>query len=238
MNIEIKQMQETSFLDWDGKVVAVLYVPNCNFRCPFCHNWQLIEEPEKYESVPFDKIEKYLTGRGYRDFIDGVCITGGEPTLYSDLPEYLARIKELGMMVKLDTNGSNPDMLERLIADKLVDYVAMDIKGPLDERYGEAAGVEVDLEKIRASINILMGAGIGYEFRTTVVPTLMDDVAFEDMVRELEGAEKYVIQQFVPDNSYDVSFREMTPYGREEFNHMVMEGSQYVKSLIVRGNVH
>ena len=116
MDVEIKQMLETSFIDWDGKVVAVLYVPDCNFRCPFCHNWQLFEEPEKFDNIPFEKIEKYLTGRGYKDFIDGVCVTGGEPTLYSGLPKFLKKIKDLNMPVKLDTNGSNPKMLAKLDA--------------------------------------------------------------------------------------------------------------------------
>ena len=237
MDVEIKQMLETSFLDWDGKIVAVLYVPDCNFRCPFCHNWKLFEEPEEYETVPFEKIEKYLTGRGYKDFIDGVCVTGGEPTLYSGLPKFLKKIKALKMLVKLDTNGSNPEMLASLIEEKLVDYVAMDIKAPFDERYDEASGVKVDMDNIRESIRILMKSGIEYEFRTTIVPTLLDDIGFEEMMKELEGAEKYVLQQFVSKNCYSERFREIKPYGREEFNHMVMIGGTFVNNLVVRGNI-
>ena len=235
MNIEVKQMLETSFLDWDGKVVTVLYVPKCNFRCPYCHNWQLFETPEKFETVEFKKIKDYLVD--YKDFIDGVCVTGGEPTLYPDLPDFLAKLKELGMEIKLDTNGSDPEMLERLIKDGLVDYVAMDVKGPFDERYDKASGVKVDLKKIKKSIGVLMNSGIRYEFRTTIVPTLIDDEGFEELIKVLEGAEKYVIQQFVPHNSYSEEMAKMKPYGREEFNHMVMAGSPFVKNLMVRGNV-
>src|SRR5690554_4050368 len=116
---------KTSLLDWDGHVVASIYLPECNFRCPFCHNRDVVLDPESYDEVPWDEIEEFILE--HNDFLDGVVVTGGEPTLHDDLPDLLRRIKSLGVKVKLDTNGSNPDMLKDLIDAGLVDYVAMDI---------------------------------------------------------------------------------------------------------------
>jgi pyruvate formate lyase activating enzyme len=195
--LEIKGFLDVSFVDWDGKVSSVIFLPNCNFRCPFCHNVNLVLHPENLEPIPFEHIEGQL--RKQKDWIDGVCITGGEPTLHTDLPDLCSRLKKMGFSVKLDTNGTNPTMLKELVERRLVDYVAMDIKAPLTiEKYGEATGVKAEetLERVKESIELLLESNIDYEFRTTVVPGIhnMDDL--EQICRSVQRCKKYVLQKF------------------------------------------
>lgn len=235
MSLEIKGFIESSFLDWDGKVVSTLYVACCNFRCPFCHNSGLIEDPAQYETIPHERIEQFLRER--KDFIDGICLTGGEPCLHKrkGLYEFLRRIKELGFRVKFDTNGADPDCLRDIINLKLVDYVAMDIKGPLDERYHKLSGIRTDIEKIKESIRLIMGSGLDHEFRTTLVPTLLDEKDIQDIARALSGAKKFVIQQFVPDHAWDKSLRAVKPFPREKINVMVGAAKEFVANTLARG---
>ena len=195
--MDIKGFLDVSFVDWDGKVCSVIFLSNCNFRCPFCHNVNLVLRPEKLETVPFKIIENNL--KRQKDWIDGVCITGGEPTLHSTLPELCIKIKKMGFLVKMDTNGTNPTMLKELIDSKLVDYVAMDIKAPLTlEKYSKATDVNTEelLENAKKSIQILIESNIDYEFRTTVVPTIhsVDDV--KQICQGIQGCKKYVLQEF------------------------------------------
>lgn len=234
MQIEIKGMIESSFLDWDGKIVSTLYVPNCNFRCPFCHNWELIMHPEKFNAKLFEEIKAFLTQN--RDFIDGICLTGGEPALYSDLIEYLKKIKDLGMMVKLDTNGSVPKMIENVFDHDIISYIAMDIKAPLEPMaYNRLAGAKVKLENIKHTIDLIMNSGVDYEFRTTVVPTMLDDNDILEIARSIEGAKKYVLQQFVPEHTFSEDLRTITPYNKDKIDAMINAGSKYVKKMIARG---
>ena len=229
----IHGITETSFLDWDGKIVTVLYTAKCNFKCPFCHNWQLMEEPDRYPERDWKKIREYL--EGHDDFIDGVCITGGEPLMEKGPEDLLREVKDMGMLVKLDTNGTIPEKLKDLIGKDLIDYIAMDVKMPLDERYSKAAGVEPDLEKLKESINLIMNSGLGYEFRTTVVPTIHEKEDVADIARLLKGAEKYVIQQFNPKNSWDPALREIRPYSNEEILEMADACAEYLEKVIIRG---
>jgi pyruvate formate lyase activating enzyme len=195
--LDIKGFLDVSFVDWDGKVCSVIFLSKCNFRCPFCHNVNLVLYPETLETIPFEIIEKNL--KRQKDWIDGVCITGGEPTLNSTLPDLCSKIKKMGFLVKLDTNGTNPTMLKELVDSKLVDYIAMDIKAPLTlEKYSKATDVNTEklLENVKTSIQILKESNIDYEFRTTVVPTLhkVDDV--KQICQSLQGCKKYVLQEF------------------------------------------
>jgi pyruvate formate lyase activating enzyme len=195
--LEIKGFLDVSFVDWDGKVSSVIFLPNCNFRCPFCHNVNLVLNPENLESIPFEHVEGLL--RKQKGWIDGVCITGGEPTLHSDLPDLCSRLKKMGFSVKLDTNGTNPTMLKELVDRKLVNYVALDIKAPLTiEKYGEAAGVKAEemLERVKESIELLLESDIDYEFRTTVVPDIHDMDDIEQISRSVRRCKKYVLQKF------------------------------------------
>jgi pyruvate formate lyase activating enzyme len=195
--LDIKGFLDISFVDWDGKISSVLFLPSCNFRCPFCHNINLVLYHEKMETIPFEYIENQL--KNQKGWADGVCITGGEPTLHNNLTELCSRIKKLGFMVKLDTNGTNPTMLKELLDQKLVDYVAMDIKAPLtNENYSIATGVNTVelLENVKQSIQILMESEIDYEFRTTVVPSIHTLEDIKKVCRSLKGCRKYVLQKF------------------------------------------
>ena len=184
-------------MDWDGKISSVIFLPNCNFRCPFCHNVNLVLNPEKLETIPFEYLENQL--KKQKGWTDGVCITGGEPTIHSSLPELCSRIKSMGFLVKLDTNGTNPTMLKELMDRKLLDYVALDIKAPLTvKKYSKATGVNVEslLENVKESIQLLLESSIDYEFRTTVVPTIHDLDDIKQVCRSLKGCKKYVLQKF------------------------------------------
>jgi pyruvate formate lyase activating enzyme len=230
---DIRGFLETSFLDWDGKITSVIFVPGCNFRCPFCHNNLLINNPDSLKKISVEEIESFIKER--QDFIDGVVITGGEPTLYQWLPDLCKRFKDLGLLVKLDTNGTNPKMLSELIKSKLVDYVAMDYKGPLDERYDQSSGVKTDLGKIKESLDLIIGSGIDHEFRITVVPTLHHKETIVDMVKSIAGAKKIVLQQFVNKETLDKRFESVKPYEADELQSFAEAGRVYAPNIIVRG---
>ena len=195
--MDVKGFVDISFVDWDSKISTVLFLPTCNFRCPFCHNVNLVLYSEKMDTIPFGYIEDQL--KREKGWADGVCITGGEPTLQGDLPELCSKIKKMGFMVKLDTNGTNSIMLKELMDMKLVDYVAMDIKAPLNiEKYSKATGVNAEklLENVKESIRHLMESGIDYEFRTTVVPSIHSLEDIKQVCISLKGCRKYVLQKF------------------------------------------
>jgi len=228
--IDIRGFIETSFLDWDGKITSVVFVPNCDFRCPFCRNSSLIKKIESLPPLDSAVIDEFLSSR--QKFIDGVVITGGEPTLQPDLPGYIDHIKSMGFLVKLDTNGSNPKMLGELISRNQLDYVAMDIKAPLDERYYKVAAANVDLNKIKESIKILIDSGIEYEFRTTVCPAFHNEKDIEDIARVISGAKRYVLQQFVPKDTLDPEFEKIKPYTKEQLTEIAKTANKYVKTRL------
>src|SRR4030043_620779 len=165
--IEIKGFLETSFLDWPGKLCSVLFLPYCNFRCPYCHNHPLVFHPEQYATISLEDILSRL--HSLKNWIDGVCLTGGEPTLHADLPSLIQEIRRHGFLVKLDTNGSNPAMLENLINAREIDFVSMDVKAPLDSfSYHRLTGLSIDINAILRSIEILKRGEVEHEFRMTV----------------------------------------------------------------------
>jgi len=231
----IAGFNRTSLLDWDGYVTAVIFLPSCNLRCPFCHNRELVLTPEAYEEVPLDFVEDYI--RDNREFLDGVVITGGEPTIHHDLPELIKRMKALGMKVKLDTNGTNPEMLKDLIDAGLLDFVAMDLKAPMDESYDDLAGTKVDLEKIKRSINIIMGSGIDYEFRTTMVPVLLKPEDYERMAAYIGTARKFVLQHFSPRNTIDPNLSVIKPLDDAKVRAIAERCKPYVRRLVIRGGM-
>jgi len=206
--MEIKGFIETSFVDWPGKICAVLFLPSCNLRCPFCHNHELILQPEQFLSFPWDYVQKRLSA--LRGWLDGVCITGGEPTLHHDLPELLDQVHCLGLSVKLDTNGTRPDMLKFLISQKLIDYLAMDIKGPLDqELYRQCTGVQISMAEIKKSMDFIFSGQVLGEFRTTVVPEWHTPVVLAQMGLELKQAPKWTQQEFNPAQALDPLLRSL-----------------------------
>ncbi len=233
--LEIKGFVETSLCDWDGCISSVVFLPRCNFRCPFCQNGELILDWNELATVDLDTVAGYLTS--HSEWIDGVVITGGEPTIWDDLARLAGRFKELGMGVKLDTNGSRPEAVRELIRLGLVDYLAMDIKAPLDERYHEAAGVKVPLEKIRESIEIISGFGDAYEFRTTLVPGLVGEEEIRLIGEAVEGAKRLVLQRFVPENSLDNRFRRAVPFQDSFVTHLLEIAGSHVETCFYRGKI-
>jgi len=226
---------KSSLLDWDGRVTAVIFLPGCNFRCPFCHNADLVLHPGEVPEVDQDAMMDYLDENS--DFLDGVVITGGEPTLHPDLPDLISKIRSLGLQVKLDTNGTNPDMLEDLIDAGMIEGVAMDVKAPLDERYDDLSGVETPIEKIKRSISIIMESNIDQEFRTTVVPHMIKEEELEAMAAFIGGARKYALQQFRNGNTLDERLASIEPYPEERMRSMAELAKQYVRKVILRGDL-
>ena len=226
--IRIKGFLETSFVDWPGRICAVLFLPYCNFRCPYCHNHDLVLEPEQYEDVPLDFALRRLGELS--GWVDGVCITGGEPTIHPDLPSLIRDIKERGMAVKLDTNGSHPDLLRKLMDEGLLDYVAMDVKAPLEEvSYRRAAGGAVNLERIKESIALLIEGRVEYQFRITVVPSLHKEGDLRRLAHQLQGARGLTLQNYNPQDPLDPSFREVRPYDDEWIKRMQQEVSRILQ---------
>jgi len=229
-------MIETSLIDWEGKIVSTLYLPLCNFRCPFCYNCELILRPDNFKDIPQKEIDRYLLER--KDFIDGICMSGGEPTLYPDLPVYFKGIKEKGFLTKLDTNGTNPKLLKNLLDFNLVDYIALDIKSSLDfDNYSKAAGIKdkIMMDKVKNSIELIMNSEIDYEFRTTVVPLLHSDETIMEIARYIAGAKKYVLQNFSPlEKTLDPSFQKIKPYSDEKIQELSEKAKRYVPNCCWR----
>jgi len=211
----VKGFIESSFLDWPGKVAAVLFLPGCNFRCPFCHNRDLVLGPDTLKNIPFaDVIESVERHKGW---VDGVVVTGGEPTVYGGIERLLGRLRDEGLNIKLDTNGSKPETLKRLIEKGLVDAVAMDVKAPLETGYySKAAGVPVDVPLIRESIHMLAETRLEVTFRATVVPGIHDEAAVRSMVDALHGR-RLTLRNFRPGDVLDPKYRLLRPFSPEEF---------------------
>jgi pyruvate formate lyase activating enzyme len=233
----IRVMIETSLIDWDGKLATVLFFDKCNFMCPFCQNWELIQHPKNYPVIQWQDIAKML--RSKKEWIDGVVLTGGEPLVYKEEVFDVARkTKALSFLVKLDTNGAYPDTLRELIAEKLVDYVALDIKAPLDKTYSIAAGKEANIQDIMRSIEILKENNTDYEFRTTCVPGIIDSTAIESIGKVIQGAKLWVLQQYVPENAYQEKYRTMKKIPEADLRKLLDIASRYVVNVKLRGKTH
>jgi pyruvate formate lyase activating enzyme len=192
--MNIGGLQKQSFIDYPGKISCVLFLAGCNFTCPYCHNPQLTGDPaERLGQVAAEDVFAFLGQR--RRLLEGVVISGGEPTLHPDLPELCMRIQTLGYPVKLDTNGSRPQMLAKLISGGLVDYLAMDIKTD-PERYAGCVAHQGDSTAILASLRLIMESGVDYEFRTTCVKPLVTPHAIANIARLIEGGRLYALQPF------------------------------------------
>ena len=191
--MEFVGIDKFSLLDYDEKVSVVLFSPACNFRCPFCHNGESVLNSNT--PIPFDEILEFLKSRV--GLIDAVVFTGGEPTLMAELKNRIKQVKDLGFLIKLDTNGTHPNILEDLINEGLLDYVAMDIKNS-EKMYAETAGCPgVNIENIKKSIKILKNSGVNYEFRTTLVKEFHNEESIREMRDLVKGAKKIYLQKFV-----------------------------------------
>ncbi len=231
MTLPIKGIQKLSLIDYPGKLCATVFVGGCNFRCPYCYNVSLVLEPERLRTIPEKEILDFLSER--KGFLDGICVGGGEPTMHGELPAFLSKVKGLDFLVKVDTNGSRPRMLRRLLNEGLVDYVAMDVKAPLI-KYGETVGAEVNIDHIKESIRLIKASGVDYEFRITAVPGLTDEEDLMEIAQMLESSKRFVIQQFRPGRTLDESFKGVTPYPLERLYEFRKKITPFFKECNVR----
>jgi len=215
--MEIGGLQKLSLIDYPKKLACVVFLMGCNFRCPFCYNSSLVL-PEKIKKQPRIS-ERYFFDflKRRKKFLEGVVLGGGEPTIWNELPDFIEKIKNLEYLVKLDTNGYNPEMLKKLIVKKLINYVAMDIKAPLELnfQYDKVVGIRVDIKKIKKSIEIIKNSKIDYEFRTTIVPTLLRKKDIIQIAKEISPAKRYFLQNFRPEETLKLKFKKIKPYSQE-----------------------
>ena len=230
--MRIGGFQKVSLIDYPGKICAIVFTQGCNFRCSYCHNPQLVK-PELYTSpIPEEEILSHLTKR--KGKLDGVEVTGGEPLIQPDLPDLLTRIKKLGYLIKLDTNGSFPFYLKEILDSRLIDYIAMDIKAPL-AKYSEVVGVEIEKEKILESIKLIMKSDLDYEFRTTILKSQLSKEDVIDIGRLITGAHLYVLQKAVlSSNMLEGKFKESDLYNNDELDSLREILEDYVRCCIVR----
>jgi len=230
--ILIKGFEKTSLVDWPPYCVSVVFTPYCNFRCEFCHNWQLVLDPDSLPTIPESTVFDFL--RQKKDWIDGVCITGGEPLLQPDLIEFAKKLKSLGFPVKLDTNGSLPDKLKEAINSGVIDYVAMDVKAP-PKKYIELCKTKAaDPNIIKESIELIKNSPVDYEFRTTVLPGFTEK-DIKEICEFIGRAKRYCLQQFIPrDTLVGTKFLNATPLPKEKLKQFSLIATPYFKEVIVR----
>ncbi len=228
--MKIGGLQKCSLIDYPKEICAIVFTYGCNLRCPYCHNPELVTG--KPPLIGMEELFEFLHNRTRR--LTAVTITGGEPTLHEDLAEFMERIKSLGFKVKLDTNGTKPEMLEELIERRLLDYIAMDIKAPL-EKYETVCRVKnINTKHITRSIRMIQSSGIKYEFRTTMVRELLSPSDIETIVNEISGTDTYVLQRFVPSKTLDSNFMKAHTFSESEISRLKKRLQNRVKKLIVR----
>ncbi len=209
--MKIGGFQKFSLLDYPGKLSAIIFTHGCNFRCPYCHNPELLKGTDA-DDLTSESILEFLKTR--LDKLDAVTISGGEPTIHPDLPDFISAIKELGFLIKLDTNGTNPQMLTSLMEQKLIDYIAMDVKAPLD-KYQTVTIRPVDTDKISQSVQLIQGGDVNYEFRTTLVTGLLNEADVAAIQKDFHLEANYFIQNFVNSKTVDTSYANAIPFSDE-----------------------
>jgi pyruvate formate lyase activating enzyme len=234
--LDIKGFIPNTMLDWEGMLASTIFLPRCNFRCPFCQNAELVLHPERLQSVPLSAITAYLADRA--GWVEGVCITGGEPCLQEDLPELCTALKAEGTKVKLDTNGSIPEMLERLLMSGLIDYISMDVKAPLEPGpYRLATGNDDPdlLSRVMRSIEMVRTSELQHEFRTTVVPLMHGPEEVERIARHLKGEDRFVLQQFNPGDTLDPQFSSRRRISEEDMESILERARAHIPDVVLRG---
>jgi pyruvate formate lyase activating enzyme len=231
--LPIKGFQKTCLIDYPGKVASLIFLPLCTFRCPYCHNPDLINNFNEIETIPEKKIIDFLEKR--KGWIDALVISGGEPTLHKEIFDFLKKVKKLDILTKIDTNGTNPVVIKELIDRKLIDFVAMDIKAPL-EKYDKITKTKVNKKLIQSSVDIIKNSNIDYEFRITVVPEL---ITKEDLIKIgtwLKGSKKFCIQQFNSKNKLlDPKFENKPSYSAQELEEFKKLLEPYFDLVEIRG---
>jgi len=229
--MQIGGFQKTSLLDYPDKISAIVWTVGCNFKCPFCYNLQLVKKSA--ECIDENEILSFLKKR--KGLLEGISISGGEPLLQKDIEDFIIKIKKLDYLVKIDTNGAFPDLLEKLIEEKLVDYVAMDVKAPKD-KYHKLSGVKTDIDKIEKSIKIINDKAADYEFKTTFVPGLLEKEDIIKIAKWLKGSSKYYLQQFKTDVPLiSNKLEKAVPYSKEYLYETLEAIKPYFKNCSLRG---
>jgi pyruvate formate lyase activating enzyme len=229
---EIKGIEKFSSRDFPGHISSTVFLGGCTFRCPYCHNADLVLRPETIPTMAADYFLSYLDGR--QGWLEGICFTGGEPLLHDDLEDLIRVVRERRLLVKVDTNGSFPDRLEALLALGLVDWVALDIKAPL-ERYREVTRSNIDVEKVVRSADVIRASGVKAILRTTVVPGLVGKEDVAKIGEWLQGAPLYIIQQFVPRTTIDPAYLEVKPYGRAGLDEIAAAAKPFFGEVRIEG---
>ena len=230
--MKIGGLQKTSLIDFPDMVSAVVFLQGCNLRCPFCHNPELVLASRFEKGVAEEDFFAFLNRR--RGQLDGVVISGGEPTVHADLPDFIARIRALGFRIKLDTNGARPEVLEALLASKSLDFVAMDLKGTPEE-YPLYCGAAVPGEAIRRSAALILSSGLPHEFRTTAVPGLHDVEKLLTLAAIVKGADLYAVQAFRPEKCLDAAFEKLPAFDLVPVKAARAAFESLVKRFEVRG---
>lgn len=229
--MQIHGFNKTTLLDYPKHLAATIFLGGCNYRCPFCHNASLVMNPNDQPIIPEEVVLSTLFNR--KHILEGVCITGGEPTLQKELPEFIRKIKEIGLKVKLDTNGNNPNMIKHLVSENLIDYIAMDIKNSL-EKYGTTVGIlNFNTTNIQESVSFIMSCGVPYEFRTTVVKEFHDKSDFYQIGNWIKGATSYYLQSYK--DSGDILFPGLSSYSKEDLDDFREILTPYVDFIALRG---
>lgn len=229
--MKIHGLNKTTLLDYPGRVAATIFTGNCNFRCPFCHNASLVLNPDSQPAFSEEEVLSFLKKR--KGILSGVCISGGEPTLQPDLPLFLSKIKELGYAIKLDTNGYRPDVLQTLLEAGLLDYIAMDIKSCF-ERYPLVCGIpDLDIEKIKTSMHLIIHSGLAYEFRTTITKELHPISDLVKLSYEIKGCHAYFLQPF--QDSGDILGGDFSGYSLTELREIYEQIKEVIPTVGMRG---
>ena len=234
-------LEKMTLIDYPGQLAAIVFTKGCNFRCHFCYNPLLVwpdreTDEKKYEKTysPISEDEFFLFLESRKGRLDGVVITGGEPTMHHDLPEFIKKIRAWGYKIKLDTNGTNPEALIGLLKENLLDYIAMDLKAPYD-KYENVTGVKINCQNLEKSVKIIIESGLPHEFRTTVVPGLLELSDFDKMGAAISGADAWYLQKFKSDTELvDRDLEKHAPFSDKEMEEMASVGKKYVKICEVR----
>jgi len=231
----IKGFIENSLIEWEGQIVSVVFLPRCNLRCRYCHASHLVLNPDSLESIPVQSVLECVARQ--RGWVDGVVITGGEPTLHGQsLEELVTVLKGIPTKVWLETNGTNPGVLQKLVFRGILSGVAMDIKAPLDEmKLRRIARAEMDLNLLRQSIRTIIERVPDHEFRTTLVPGYITKSDVQQIAQAAEGAKRLALQNFRPANCMDESLSDIIPFSAEEVDEMAEAAQPYVEQVVVRG---
>ena len=227
--MKIGGLQRVSLIDYIDEICAIVFTAGCNFRCPYCHNPELVTG--NINTIEESDLFNFLVKR--KGKLTAVSITGGEPTLHKDLPEFIKKIRDFGYKIKLDTNGTNPQMINKLLNNNLIDYIAMDIKAPI-EKYEKVVDVKVNKEAIKESVEIIKSSNIDYEFRTTVVKELLSKEDILTIANMIKGAKAYCLQRFIPSKTLDENFLNKTPLSDKELKEVKNAIGNLFDTFLVR----